>query len=69
MPKDRGQYSENMNWQRRIKGSIPEFLKENLSIISNGTGKRKVEGQYIELTGDWKSYDGTLEFKTKLKNQ
>lgn len=28
-----------------------------------------VEGQYIELTGDWKSYDGTLEFKTKLKNQ
>jgi hypothetical protein len=41
MPKDREQYSENMNWQKRIKGSIPEFLKENLSIISNGTGKRK----------------------------
>nr|WP_315033942.1 hypothetical protein [uncultured Chryseobacterium sp.] len=29
----------------------------------------KIEGQYIELTGDWKSYDGTLDFKTNLKNQ
>ncbi|AZB10889.1 hypothetical protein EG344_19645 [Chryseobacterium sp. G0162] len=29
----------------------------------------KVEGQYIQLIGDWKSYDGTLEFKTHLKNQ
>lgn len=29
----------------------------------------KVEGQYIELTGDWRSYDGTLDFKTRLKNQ
>ncbi|KMQ68835.1 hypothetical protein ACM39_05995 [Chryseobacterium sp. FH2] len=29
----------------------------------------KVEGQYIELIGDWKSYDGTLDFKTRLKNQ
>lgn len=29
----------------------------------------KVEGQYIELIGSWKSYDGTLDFKTHLKNQ
>jgi len=29
----------------------------------------KVEGQVIELTGDWKSYDGTLNFKTSLTNQ
>ncbi|UKB82273.1 hypothetical protein LF887_14795 [Chryseobacterium sp. MEBOG06] len=29
----------------------------------------KIEGQYIELIGDWKSYDGTLDFKTHLKNQ
>ncbi|REC50356.1 hypothetical protein [Chryseobacterium pennipullorum] len=29
----------------------------------------KIEGQYIELIGDWKSYDGSLEFKTRLKNQ
>ena len=29
----------------------------------------KVESQYIELIGDWKSYDGTLTFKTNLKNQ
>ncbi len=29
----------------------------------------KIEGEYIELIGDWKSYDGTLEFKTRLKNQ
>ncbi|CAM3050995.1 hypothetical protein DRF59_12335 [Chryseobacterium flavum] len=29
----------------------------------------KVEGQYIELIGNWKSYDGILDFKTHLKNQ
>lgn len=29
----------------------------------------KIEGQYIELVGDWKSYDGSLDFKTRLKNQ
>lgn len=29
----------------------------------------KIEAQYIELIGDWKSYDGTLDFKTRLKNQ
>lgn len=29
----------------------------------------KIESQYIELIGDWKSYDGTLSFKTRLKNQ
>ncbi|MCP1301862.1 hypothetical protein NK356_22050 [Chryseobacterium sp. S0630] len=29
----------------------------------------KIEGQSIEFIGDWKSYDGTLEFKTQLKNQ
>ncbi|MDQ0594920.1 hypothetical protein QFZ37_003289 [Chryseobacterium ginsenosidimutans] len=29
----------------------------------------KVESQYIELIGDWKSYDGTLDFKTRINNQ
>ncbi|MEY8760383.1 hypothetical protein [Chryseobacterium tongliaoense] len=29
----------------------------------------KIEGQYIEFIGDWKSYDGTLNFKTRIKNQ
>ena len=29
----------------------------------------KIEEQNIELTGDWKSYDGTLDFKTTIKNQ
>lgn len=29
----------------------------------------KIEGQYIELIGDWKSYDGSLDFKTRIKNQ
>ncbi|WP_449397688.1 hypothetical protein [Chryseobacterium wanjuense] len=29
----------------------------------------KVEAQYIDLIGDWKSYDGTLDFKTRIKNQ
>ncbi|WP_299184219.1 hypothetical protein [uncultured Chryseobacterium sp.] len=28
----------------------------------------KIEAQYIELIGDWKSYDGKLDFKTRLKN-
>lgn len=29
----------------------------------------KVESEYIEFIGDWKSYDGTLDFKTRIKNQ
>lgn len=29
----------------------------------------KVENQEIELTGDWKSYDGTMDFKTRIKNR
>ena len=29
----------------------------------------KIENPYIELIGNWKSYDGTLDFKTRLKNQ
>ncbi|KAA0128324.1 hypothetical protein FY557_09955 [Chryseobacterium sp. SN22] len=29
----------------------------------------KVENQEIELTGDWKSYDGTMDFKTWIKNR
>ncbi len=29
----------------------------------------KIEAQYIDLIGNWKSYDGTLDFKTRIKNQ
>ncbi|MBB4804893.1 hypothetical protein HNP38_000165 [Chryseobacterium defluvii] len=29
----------------------------------------KIEGQYIEFIGNWESYDKTLDFKTRLKNQ
>lgn len=29
----------------------------------------KIESQYIEFIGDWKSYDGSLNFKTRLTNQ
>ena len=29
----------------------------------------KVEGQFIEFIGDWKSYDGKLNYKTNIKNQ
>jgi hypothetical protein len=29
----------------------------------------KIENPYIEFIGNWKSYDGTLDFKTRLKNQ
>lgn len=30
---------------------------------------QKVDAQYIDLIGDWKSYDGMLNFKTRIKNQ
>ncbi|WP_258561878.1 hypothetical protein [Chryseobacterium chendengshani] len=30
---------------------------------------QKIENPYIQLIGNWKSYDGTLDFKTNLKNQ
>lgn len=29
----------------------------------------KIESQYIEFIGEWISYDKTLNFKTRLKNQ
>lgn len=29
----------------------------------------KIESQDIEFIGDWKSYDKTLDFKTRLKNK
>lgn len=29
----------------------------------------KIESPYIELIGDWSSYDKTFNFKTRLKNQ
>ncbi len=28
----------------------------------------QIESQHIEFIGDWKSYDGTLDFKTNIKN-
>ena len=29
----------------------------------------KIEKQYLQFIGDWKSYDGTLTYKTTWKNQ
>lgn len=29
----------------------------------------KIDNQYLEFIGDWKSYDGTLDFKTRINNQ
>lgn len=29
---------------------------------------QQIEQQYIEFIGDWKSYDGTLTYKTRWKN-
>lgn len=29
----------------------------------------KIEGQHVEFIGDWKSYDGTLDFDTNWKTQ
>ena len=31
--------------------------------------KEQIENQYIDLIGDWFSYDKTVTFKTRLKNQ
>ena len=31
--------------------------------------KEKIENQYIDFVGDWYSYDKTMTFKTRLKNQ
>ncbi|WP_231433728.1 MULTISPECIES: hypothetical protein [unclassified Chryseobacterium] len=31
--------------------------------------KDQIENQYIELIGDWVSYDKTMTFKTRLKNR
>lgn len=31
--------------------------------------KQQIEKQYMEFIGDWKSYDGTMSFKTKWNNQ
>jgi len=31
--------------------------------------KEQIENQYIDLIGDWLSYDKTMTFKTRLKNQ
>lgn len=31
--------------------------------------KEQIENQYIDLIGDWFSYDKTMSFKTRLKNQ
>ena len=31
--------------------------------------KEQIENQYIDLIGDWFSYDKTMTFKTRLKNQ
>lgn len=30
---------------------------------------QKIEGQFIQFTGDWKSYDAALNFKTSWTNQ
>ena len=30
---------------------------------------QKIEGQFIEFIGNWKSYDGKLSYPTKWKNQ
>jgi hypothetical protein len=32
-------------------------------------GTEKVEDQEIALTGNWKSYNGTMDFKTMIKNK
>jgi hypothetical protein len=45
-----------------FKGKFVYTFKWNKS-------SEKIESQYIEFIGDWKSYDGSLNFKTRLTNQ
>ncbi|KAB1231435.1 hypothetical protein [Chryseobacterium viscerum] len=52
------------------KGKHSGLLKGKLVYKFKWNKKtEKIEGQNIELVGDWKSYDGALEFATHLKNQ
>ncbi|PWN58503.1 hypothetical protein [Chryseobacterium viscerum] len=52
------------------KGKHSGLLKGKLVYKFKWNKKtEKIEGQNIELVGDWKGYDGTLKFATYLKNQ
>lgn len=54
-----------------------ELAEENKGIFKGkfiytfkwNKAEEQIESQNIELIGNWKSYDGTLDFKTRIKNQ
>ena len=67
--KNREPYTGSMSWRKRIKETFRTFQRKFVYNFKWNRKTEKIEEQHIELTGDWKSYDGTIEFKTHLKNQ
>ncbi|MFP3597043.1 hypothetical protein [Chryseobacterium sp. SIMBA_029] len=52
------------------KGKHSGLFKGKFTYIFKWNKKtEKIEAQNIEFTGDWKSYDASLDFKTRFKNQ
>lgn len=52
------------------KGKHSGIFKGKFIYTFNWNKKtEKIENPFVELIGNWKSYDGTLNFKTTLKNQ
>lgn len=46
-----------------------EFKGKFVYTFSWNQDEDRIENQYIELIGDWLSYDKTMNFKTRLNNQ
>lgn len=68
--KKQGTVFGEYEWAEENKGKHSGLFKGKFVYNFKWNRKtEKIEGEYIELTGDWKSYDGTLDFKTRLKNQ
>jgi len=68
--KRKGTVFGEYEWVEENKGKHSGVFKGKFIYTFKWNKKtEKVEGQYIEFVGDWKSYDGSLDFKTNLKNQ
>lgn len=57
-------------WLEEPKGKHSgKFTGKFMYAFEWDASAEKIENETVEFTGDWKSYDGSLDFKTKLKNQ
>lgn len=68
--KKKGTVFGEYEWAEENKGKHSGVFKGKFIYTFRWNKKtEQVEGQYIEFVGDWKSYDGSLDFKTNLRNQ